>query len=58
MKIILICGPSSSGKTTFASKLGIQLRLLGMIPTVVEVDMFYKDRKDATHPRDKNGNLN
>ena len=58
VKMILISGPSSSGKTTFASKLGIQLRLLGMVPTVLEVDMFYRDRSDPIHPRDSHGNPN
>lgn len=58
IKLILISGPSSSGKTTFASKLAIQLRLIGKQPTVLEVDMFYKDRKDPTHPRDSKGHLN
>ena len=55
VKIILISGPSSSGKTTFASKLAIQLKLLGMNPTGIEVDMYYKDRDDPTHPRDSDG---
>eukprot|EP01084_Bolivina_argentea_P272490 463967_1 len=59
VKMILISGPSSSGKTTFASKLGIYLHLaLGMRPTVVEVDMWFRDRSDPVHPRDAQGNLN
>ena len=58
LKIILISGPSSSGKTTFASKLCIQLKLMGLNPVSMEVDMFYKDREDPTHPRDKKGELN
>eukprot|EP01083_Nonionella_stella_P184050 666889_1 len=58
IRIICISGPSSSGKTTFASKLAIQLRLLGMLPTVLEVDMYYRNRSDPCHPRDAEGHLN
>ncbi|MCL2707802.1 MAG: nucleoside kinase [Defluviitaleaceae bacterium] len=42
--IVLIAGPSSSGKTTFASRLGIQLRVNGMKPIVISLDNYYLNR--------------
>ena len=53
IKIILIAGPSSSGKTTFAQRLGIQLRLNGLKPITISVDNYFVERKD--NPRDENG---
>lgn len=52
-KMILIAGPSSSGKTTFAQRLGIQLRLNGLKPVTISVDNYFVERKDT--PRDENG---
>ncbi len=43
-RLICIAGPSSSGKTTFAHRLLIALRVLGMKPTKVSVDDYYLDR--------------
>ena len=40
VKVILIAGPSSSGKTTFAQRLGIQLRVNGIKPVTISVDNF------------------
>ena len=40
VKIVLIAGPSSSGKTTFANKLAIQLRVNGLTPQVLSVDNY------------------
>ena len=37
-RIVLISGPSSSGKTTFAKRLGIELRILGLRPVMVSLD--------------------
>ncbi len=54
VKLILIAGPSSSGKTTFAQRLGIQLKLNGIKPITISVDNYFVERKDT--PRDKNGN--
>ena len=54
VKIILIAGPSSSGKTTFAQRLGIQLKLNGIKPITISVDNYFVERKDT--PRDENGN--
>ena len=53
VKMILIAGPSSSGKTTFAQRLGIQLRLNGIKPVTISVDNYFVERQDT--PRDKNG---
>ncbi|MCL1843343.1 MAG: nucleoside kinase [Defluviitaleaceae bacterium] len=52
--IVLIAGPSSSGKTTFASRLGVQLRVNGAIPHVISLDNYYFNREDC--PKDEFGN--
>ena len=53
VKMILIAGPSSSGKTTFAQRLGIQLRLNRIKPITISVDNYFVERKDT--PKDENG---
>ena len=53
VKMILIAGPSSSGKTTFAQRLGIQLRLNRIKPVTISVDNYFVERKDT--PKDENG---
>eukprot|EP00727_Mastigamoeba_balamuthi_P001466 m51a1_g11316 putative atpase aaa (573) ;mRNA; r:104071-106023 len=53
LKLVLIAGPSASGKTTFAAKLGMQLRIFGFRPVVLSVDNYYKPRVEC--PRDENG---
>lgn len=53
VKMILIAGPSSSGKTTFAQRLGIQLRLNAIKPVTISVDNYFVERKDT--PRDEKG---
>ena len=53
IKIVLIAGPSSSGKTTFAQRLGIQLRLNGLKPVTISVDNYFVERPDT--PLDENG---
>ena len=55
VKVILIAGPSSSGKTTSAKKLSMQLRVVGYEPYVISLDDYYVGR-DKT-PRDKDGKL-
>lgn len=55
VKVILIAGPSSSGKTTFAHKLGIQLKLNGLKPVTMSVDNYFVERKD--NPVDEDGKL-
>lgn len=55
VKMILIAGPSSSGKTTFARRLGLQLRLDGLKPVTISVDNYFVEREQ--NPKDENGNL-
>ena len=52
-RIVLISGPSSSGKTTFSKRLGIQLRVLGLQPVMISLDNYFVDR-DKT-PLDEDG---
>lgn len=47
IKLILIAGPSSSGKTTFAQQLGVQLRLTGYNPITISMDNYFKERVDT-----------
>ena len=54
IKMILIAGPSSSGKTTFAQRLGLQLRINKIKPVTISVDNYFVERKD--NPKDENGN--
>jgi len=44
VKLVLIAGPSSSGKTTFTRRLGIQLRTLGITPLAISMDDYFHDR--------------
>lgn len=53
-RIILLAGPSSSGKTTFAKRLTIQLLVNGIEPEVISLDNYYLPRDKI--PRDENGN--
>ena len=53
VKVILIAGPSSSGKTTFANRLSIQLRVNGLIPIPLSLDNYFVDRINT--PIDENG---
>ena len=55
-RIILIAGPSSSGKTTFSHRLSIQLEIAGLTPHPVSMDDYFLDRELS--PRDENGNYN
>jgi uridine kinase len=52
-KLVLIAGPSSSGKTTFAKRLSVQLRVNGVRPVALSLDDYYVDR-DRT-PLDEEG---
>lgn len=53
VRVILIAGPSSSGKTTSAKKLAMQLKVLGYEPKVISLDDFYLGKERT--PKDKNG---
>ena len=53
LKMVLIAGPSSSGKTTFAKRLGIQLKVNGLKPVTIGTDNYFVERKDT--PVDENG---
>jgi len=55
VRVVLIAGPSSSGKTTTSKKLSIQLRVLGFEPMVIGLDDYFVDRTRT--PRDENGDL-
>ena len=55
-RIILIAGPSSSGKTTFARRLCVQLRVNGLSPLYMGIDDYYLDRCDS--PVDEDGQHN
>ena len=56
IKMVLIAGPSSSGKTTFANRLGIQLRVNGLVPVKISLDDYFVEREFT--PRDENGDYN
>lgn len=56
VKMVLIAGPSSSGKTTFSHRLSIQLRVNGLKPHPIAVDNYFVDREKT--PKDENGNYN
>ena len=47
VKLVLIAGPSSSGKTSFANRLGVQLRVLGIKPHVISMDDYFINREDT-----------
>ncbi|WP_426348431.1 hypothetical protein ACPWSR_11840 [Alloiococcus sp. CFN-8] len=52
-KVVLIAGPSSSGKTTFANRLAIQLRVNGYIPKAISLDDYFVNRTNT--PLDDEG---
>ena len=53
VKLVLISGPSSSGKTTFSKRLSIQLMTNGLKPYPISLDDYFVDREQT--PRDENG---
>lgn len=54
VRLVLIAGPSSSGKTTFSKRLSIQLMTNGLKPYPISLDNYFVDREDT--PLDENGN--
>ncbi len=52
-KVIMISGPTSSGKTTFSKRLAIQLLTYGISPFAIEMDDYFVDREKT--PKDENG---
>ena len=54
VRVVLIAGPSSSGKTTFTKRLALQLSAQGMQPHLVSVDDYFLAREQT--PRDADGN--
>lgn len=53
IKVVLIAGPSSSGKTTSCTKLAVYLHSFGLTPKMISMDNFFKDRVDT--PKKANG---
>lgn len=56
VKFIMIAGPSSSGKTSFANRLSIQLRTYGMVPHPISLDNYFVDREKT--PLNADGSYN
>lgn len=54
VKVVLIAGPSSSGKTTSAFKMALHLRSIGYTPKTISLDCYYVGRDK--NPKDENGN--
>ena len=52
-RIVLIAGPSSSGKTTSSKRLAIQLMINRIVPKVISLDNYFVNREDT--PKDENG---
>lgn len=53
IKVVLISGPTSAGKTTFSKRLSIQLLASGIFPVTIGMDNYFVNREDT--PRDENG---
>lgn len=53
VKMVLIAGPSSSGKTTTSLRIAIQLKVLGLNPIVIGMDDYFVERERT--PKDENG---
>ena len=53
-RLVLIAGPSSSGKTTTSKRLSAHLHVIGIRPLIINMDDYFKNREDT--PRDENGN--
>jgi len=56
LRVLLIAGPSSSGKTSFAHRLSTQLQVNGLKPASISLDDYFVNREQT--PRDEDGNYN
>ena len=56
VKFVMIAGPSSSGKTSFANRLSIQLRTYGLVPHPISLDNYFVNREDT--PLNEDGSYN
>ncbi len=54
IKVILVAGPSASGKTTFSKRLSVQLLVNGISPNIISLDDYFVDREQT--PKDEDGN--
>ncbi|WP_372947983.1 nucleoside kinase [Mariniphaga sp.] len=54
IRVVLVAGPSASGKTTFSKRLGVQLAVNGLRPFQISLDDYFVDREHT--PRDEQGN--
>ena len=55
IRVVLVAGPSASGKTTFSKRLGVQLAVNGLRPFQISLDDYFIDREHT--PRDEQGNF-
>lgn len=53
VRLVLIAGPSSSGKTTSSKRLAMHMRVIGLNPIIISLDDYFRNREDT--PRDENG---
>ena len=53
-RIVMIAGPSSSGKTSSSLRIALQCKVLGLRPKVIELDNYFVDRERT--PKDEDGN--
>ena len=55
VKVVLVAGPSSSGKTTFSKRLSVQLMTNGLMPKLISLDDYFVDREHT--PKDESGDF-
>lgn len=53
VRLVLLAGPSSSGKTTSAKRLSLHMQITGLNPIIISLDDYFKNRVDT--PKDENG---
>ncbi len=53
VKVVLVAGPSASGKTTFSKRLAVQLAVNGIVPHMISLDDYFVDRENT--PKDEHG---